>query len=72
MVDYCCTKAGAWTLHDGLASELRGLHKCPEIKMTIVHPGWADTPLIAPHVEDLRRVSSVLDPQDVSDAVVKQ
>lgn len=43
MVDYCVTKAGTLALHQGLAAELRSIHECPEINLTIVHPFWADT-----------------------------
>lgn len=43
MVDYCITKAGVLALHQGLGSELRAMHKCPEVNLSIVHPSWADT-----------------------------
>ena len=71
-VDYCATKAAALAFHDGLAAELRSVHKCPEIRTTSVHPGWADTPLIAENVEKIRKRAHVMPPQEVSDAVVKQ
>ena len=71
-VDYCATKAGAWMVHDGLAAELREVHKTPGVKTTIVHPTWANTPLIATDVEALRRSMTVIEPQVISDGVVKQ
>ena len=73
IVDYSCTKVGALAFHEGLRSELRTVHKCPEIKTTVVHPIWADTPLIAEGKEHLIKAGQIIiQPQDVSDAVVKQ
>lgn len=71
-VDYCATKAGAWVLHDGLTTELRTIHKCTGVKTTIVHPTWTDTPMIASHVDQLKKHMHVMQPQEVSDAVVNQ
>lgn len=49
------------------------MHKCPEIKTSVVHPIWADTPLIAVGKEELKKNGqTIIDPQTVSDAVVKQ
>ncbi|KAL1306125.1 hypothetical protein AAFC00_004239 [Neodothiora populina] len=73
IIDYAATKAGALVFHEGLRSELRTLHHCPEIKTSIIHPSWADTPLIAPGKAHLQKAGEkILDPQDVSDAVVAQ
>ncbi|KAF1349687.1 hypothetical protein BDV97DRAFT_352169 [Delphinella strobiligena] len=73
IVDYSATKSGALAFHEGLASELRLLHHCPEIKTTVVHPIWADTPLIAEGKAHLQKTGQlIIDPQIVSDAVVKQ
>lgn len=73
LVDYAATKSGALAFHEGLSSELRTLHKCPEIKTTVVHPIWADTPLIAEGKAHLKKTGQlIIDPQTVSDAVVTQ
>ncbi|GAB7356471.1 hypothetical protein MBLNU459_g7234t1 [Dothideomycetes sp. NU459] len=73
IVDYAASKVGALAFHEGLSSELRVIHKCPEIKTTIVHPIWADTPLIAEGVDQLKKAGQmIINPQMVSDAVVKQ
>lgn len=73
IVDYSATKVGALAFHEGLSSELRTIHGCPEIKTTIVHPIWADTPLIAEGKDALKKAGQmIINPQMVSDAVVKQ
>jgi len=72
MVDYAATKAAVYSFHEGFAAELRTFHNAPEIKMTLVHPGWADTPLIASHVDEIRKAQPVLEPKVVTDAIVKQ
>ncbi|PSK54734.1 hypothetical protein B9Z65_3823 [Elsinoe australis] len=73
MVDYSITKAGVMAFHEGLSSEIRSIHQCPEIKTTIVHPAWALTAMVVPHAEVLKkRGQKIMDPQDVSDAVVDQ
>jgi len=59
-------------VHDGLAAELRSIYKATGVKTTSVHPGWANTPLIKDHVETIRKSMHVMEPQEVSDAVVKQ
>lgn len=73
IVDYSASKVGALAFHEGLSSELRTIHRCPEIKTTIVHPIWADTPLIAEGKDLLKKAGqTIISPQIVSDAVVKQ
>lgn len=73
IVDYSCTKVAALAFHEGLRSELRKVYECPEIKTTIVHPIWADTPLIAKDKDKLIKAGqTIIDPQTVSDAVVEQ
>ena len=73
LVDYAATKAGALAFHEGLSAELRAFHKCPEIKTTVVHPGWADTAMVAPYKSTLEHAGQrVMPARLVSDAVVKQ
>lgn len=72
MVDYAATKAAVYAFHEGLATELRTFHNAPEIKMTLVHPGWANTPLIASHVEQIRKAQPVVEPEVITNKVVKQ
>lgn len=76
MVSYCMTKASALAFHEGLAAELRNKKtgfNAPEVKLTIVHPTWAATPMIAPHRSTIDRSGmAVIEPQIVADAVVKQ
>lgn len=73
IVDYSCSKAAVMSFNEGLATELRCVHRCPEIKTSIVHPFFADTPMIAQGKAQLEKMGAkILDPQDVSDAVVEQ
>lgn len=73
MVDYATTKAAAQAFHEGLRTELRTYHKCPEVHTTIVHPIWTDTPMVAPHKKRLEEAGQqVMDPKVVIDAVVDQ
>ena len=73
MVDYCTTKVGLLAFHEGLIQELKYRYNCPEIKTTIVHPGWTRTRLIQRVEEDLKRAGTpILDPKSVADAMVKQ
>jgi all-trans-retinol dehydrogenase (NAD+) len=59
--------------HEGLIQELKYRYKCPEIKTTIVHPGWTRTRLIQRVEEGLKRAGiPILDPKTVADAMVKQ
>ena len=73
MVDYCATKVGLLAFHEGLIQELKYRYKCPEIKTTIVHPGWTRTRLIQRVEEGLKKAGiPILDPKTVADAMVKQ
>ena len=47
MAPYCNTKAAVMSLHEGLKQEVRVIYKAPEVKFTIVHPTFADTPMVA-------------------------
>lgn len=70
---YAETKAAVLVLHEGLGAELRTISKCPEIKLTIVHPSWANTPMVSKYKDKLEAAGQrVMNPQRVSDAVVKQ
>lgn len=46
MVDYCVTKAGAMSFHEGLNQELKHRYNAPYIKTTAVHPYWVRTALL--------------------------
>ncbi|KAG9963546.1 NAD(P)-binding protein, partial [Aureobasidium melanogenum] len=73
ITDYSCSKAAVLAFNEGLSTELRTIHRCPEIKTSIVHPFFADTPIIAKSKAELEKAGmKILDPQDVSDAVVDQ
>ncbi|KAI7536002.1 hypothetical protein KC317_g18514, partial [Hortaea werneckii] len=73
MVSYCNTKAAALSFHDGLRSEARVIHDCPELLFTAVHPNFASTGMVAEYEDRLKKAGLVLmKPHEVSDAIVKQ
>ena len=74
-VDYSATKAALLALHEGLTQELKYRYECPEIKTTIVHPGWTKSAITSHEAikAGLKRAgASLLEPEDVADAMVKQ
>ncbi|KAJ9144223.1 NAD(P)-binding protein [Pleurostoma richardsiae] len=70
-VDYACTKAAVLAFHEGLLQELRHLYKAPAVRASVVHPSYVRTPL----VEDLLRKGNLksvtVEPEAVSDAVIR-
>lgn len=70
---YCATKAGVLSLHEGLGTELRTVYNAPEVKLTIVHPTFADTPMVGENAKDLKKARlALLKPEQVTDAILKQ
>ncbi|EMD00883.1 hypothetical protein BAUCODRAFT_118611 [Baudoinia panamericana UAMH 10762] len=70
---YTNTKAAVLNLHESLQRETRVLHNTPEIKFTIVHPTFADTPMVHTHQGELDKLGVVPIPATmVTDAIVKQ
>ena len=73
MVNYCATKAAVLALHEGIAQELKYVYKCPQIKTSILHPGYASTPLVGAWENDLRRNGvNIMDAQVIADLIAKQ
>ncbi|KAK3071634.1 hypothetical protein LTR53_008276 [Teratosphaeriaceae sp. CCFEE 6253] len=73
LAPYAGTKAAVLALHEGLQQEVRVLHRAPEIKFTVVHPTFAQTPLIEPFEQQLKSDRArILRPEVVSEAVVRQ
>ncbi|KAJ8109215.1 hypothetical protein OPT61_g7622 [Boeremia exigua] len=74
-VDYSATKAALLALHEGLTQELKHRYKCPQIKTTIVHPGWTKSAITAHEAirSGLSQAGArLLEPEDVAEAMVKQ
>jgi all-trans-retinol dehydrogenase (NAD+) len=74
-VDYSCTKSALLSFHEGLAAELKHRYKVPQIKTTIVHPGWTKSALTAHPATQagLKRIGvKLLEADDVAAAMVKQ
>ncbi|QIW97787.1 hypothetical protein AMS68_003305 [Peltaster fructicola] len=70
---YCATKAGVLSLHEGLGTELRTVYKAPEVKLTIVHPTFAETAMVGANAQNLKKARMrVLKPEEVTDAILKQ
>lgn len=73
MVDYCSTKAGVLSFHEGLNQELKHHYNAPNILTTSIHPNWVRTPLIEPFEKAIRKAGGpILETEDVADAVVAQ
>ncbi|KAK5115228.1 hypothetical protein LTR62_001428 [Meristemomyces frigidus] len=73
MSSYCGTKAALLCLHEALLQETRVLHDAPEVKFSIVHPTFADTPLYRQFKNEIDAGGPVvLRPEVVSEAVVRQ
>lgn len=73
MVDYSCTKAALVAFHEGLTQELKHRYRSPQIKTTIVHPGWTRTRITAPLEEGIRSTRApIVEPEDVAQAMVRQ
>ncbi|OAK96520.1 NAD(P)-binding protein, partial [Phaeosphaeriaceae sp. SRC1lsM3a] len=74
-VDYSCTKAALISFHEGLAQELKHRYKCPQIKTSIIHPGWTKSAITA-HPAIRAGLESVgaklLETDDVAKAIVEQ
>ena len=73
LVDYCATKAGVLSLHEGLTQELKHRYNAPYIKTSIVHPIYVRTQLIKSYENSLRQSRAVvIEPETVANAIVKQ
>lgn len=73
MSSYCATKAGVLSLHEGLGTELRTVYQAPEVKLTVVHPTFAETPMVGEQAAQLKQARMhVLKPETVTDAILKQ
>lgn len=74
-VDYSATKVALLALHEGLNQELKHRYKCPQIKTTIVHPGWTKSAITAHDgikTGLAQAGATLLEPEDVAAAMVKQ
>ncbi|KAF8867145.1 NAD(P)-binding protein [Acephala macrosclerotiorum] len=71
-VDYSCTKASALAFNEGLHSELKSRYKAPNVRTTVVNPIWIRTPMIEPLVAKPDFKDPVLEPEDVTAAIVNQ
>ncbi|QQK42841.1 Short-chain dehydrogenase/reductase SDR [Penicillium digitatum] len=72
MVSYAASKAGAMSFQEGLRQELKYWHKAPNVRTSIIHPLWVQTPMIkgfTTYEADFRQ--PLLNVKDVSQAVVE-
>jgi len=76
LADYCATKAAVLGMHESLVQELQ--HRYADqgghcIQASIVHPFWAQTPLIGSWEPELRKSGApLLTAHDVASSVVRQ
>jgi len=74
-VDYSCTKSALMSFHEGLSQELKHRYKCPQIKISIVHPGWTRSAITShPALQaGLQKIGvKLLEAEYVAEAMVKQ
>ncbi|KAH8665958.1 short chain dehydrogenase/reductase [Tricladium varicosporioides] len=72
LVDYACSKSSVMAFHEGLSTEMHARYKAPHVRTTIVHPGWSRTPLLEEIYSKPKWHESMLEPEVVAQAVVKQ
>lgn len=71
-VEYSASKAGALAFHEGLASEIKNVHKSHGVVTSVVHPSFAKTPMTAPYADSIRRRARMLDIEDVTGPMLQQ
>ncbi|KAJ5754133.1 uncharacterized protein N7511_008286, partial [Penicillium nucicola] len=73
MVDYCCSKSSALAFHEGIRQELKYWYNAPNIKTSIIHPHWVQTPMIDGFMQYQSQFAQpVMKPEVVAEAVVEQ
>lgn len=68
-VDYSCAKAGLLGFYEALSQELQWRYDAPQIRTSIVHPFWVDTPLLA---ADMANRKHFTDPLLTADYVAEK
>lgn len=72
MVDYCVTKAGAMSFHEGLNQELKYRYDARFIKTTAIHPYWVRTALLGDWERTITSVGHpIMKPEYVGDEIAK-
>ncbi|KAF5600597.1 short-chain dehydrogenase reductase [Fusarium pseudoanthophilum] len=66
-VDYAASKVGVLALHEGLAQELKHSYKAPKVRISIVHPTYIRTPMMAKVIQAKAFASTLLEPEAVVD-----
>ncbi|KAF7534925.1 hypothetical protein G7054_g5824 [Neopestalotiopsis clavispora] len=72
VVDYGCSKAAALSFHEGLTQELKHRYNAPRVRTSIIHPHWVRTPMIEELLRKKPGIVEVIEPGEISDAVVAQ
>ncbi|KAJ5715444.1 uncharacterized protein N7483_012625 [Penicillium malachiteum] len=73
MVDYCCSKASILAFHEGLTQELKHFYNAPNVRTTIVHPLWVQTPMVKGFTDYQSTFGQpVMTPKTVSKRVIDQ
>ncbi|KAJ6004641.1 hypothetical protein N7540_013010 [Penicillium herquei] len=71
-VDYACTKAATLALHEGLNQELKVLYDAPSVRTTVIHPSWVRTPMISKLSNHPAFKDTIIEPEDVANAIFSQ
>ncbi|KAF4307937.1 Short-chain dehydrogenase/reductase SDR [Botryosphaeria dothidea] len=75
LVNYCASKAAVLALHEGLNVELRNRYgpAGKYIIASIIHPVWAQTPIIESWNASLKHSrAKIFKPSDIADKIVRQ
>lgn len=71
-VEYSATKAGALAFHEGLACEIKHMHKARGVVTSVVHPNFAKTGMTTPHAGSIEKTQKMLTVEDVTGPMLKQ
>ena len=71
VTDYAATKSAVLAFHEGLSQELKHRYKAPNVHSTTIHPSFARTAIVGTKFPE-NRLGKLMEPNVVSDAVLKQ
>lgn len=71
-VEYSATKAGALAFHEGLACEIKHVHKARGVVTSVVHPNFAKTGMTTPHAGSIEKTQKMLTVEDVTGPMLAQ
>ncbi|ORY66412.1 estradiol 17-beta-dehydrogenase [Pseudomassariella vexata] len=72
MVDYGCSKAAAFSFHEGLTAELKTRYNAPKVRTVVVNQGYTKTALFTGYHNEQPFMLPALEPESVADAIATQ